>query len=102
MVNAGSRWEQQRHRLPRRHQVSLGLSTGTLAPELPFRCADDLVLTTGVRGVVKQFYLFLRKADRANGNLSLASRSLAPPGYSAYSASKRRASPSELFTRSRA
>jgi len=43
---------------------------------------DDLVLTSGVRGVVKQFHLFLRKAERAGGNLSLASRSLAPPGYS--------------------
>ena len=42
----------------------------------------DLVLTSGVRGVVKQFHLFLRKAQAAEGNLSLASRSLAPPGYS--------------------
>ena len=46
------------------------------------RVGADLVLTSGVRGVVKQFHLFLRKADRAGGNLSLASRSLAPPGYS--------------------
>ena len=46
------------------------------------RVGADLVLTSGVRGVVKQFHLFLRKADRADGNLSLASRSLAPPGYS--------------------
>ncbi len=43
---------------------------------------EDLVLTSGVRGVVKQFHLFLRKVQRADGNLSLASRSLAPPGYS--------------------
>jgi D-alanyl-D-alanine carboxypeptidase len=43
---------------------------------------SDLVLTSGVRGVVKQFHLFLRKARDASGNLSLASRSLAPPGYS--------------------
>lgn len=42
----------------------------------------ELVLTSGVRGVVKQFHLFLRKAESAGGNLSLASRSLAPPGYS--------------------
>ncbi len=42
----------------------------------------DVVLTSGVRSVVKQLYLFMRKAERANGNLSLASRSLAPPGYS--------------------
>lgn len=42
----------------------------------------DLVLTSGVRGLAKQFYLFLSKAYRYHGNLSLASRSLAPPGYS--------------------
>jgi hypothetical protein len=42
----------------------------------------DLVLTSGVRSIVKQLYLFMRKAERADGNLSLASRSLAPPGYS--------------------
>ncbi|NDV22233.1 M15 family metallopeptidase [Desulfovibrio sp. JC022] len=39
-------------------------------------------LTSGVRGVVKQFILFLAKAESNGGNLSLASRSLAPPGYS--------------------
>lgn len=43
---------------------------------------DDLIFTSGVRGVVKQMYLFLNKAVRTNGNLSRASRSLAPPGYS--------------------
>lgn len=42
----------------------------------------ELVLTSGVRSLVKQLYLFMNKAERANGNLSLASRSLAPPGYS--------------------
>jgi hypothetical protein len=43
---------------------------------------DELVLTSGIRGVMKQFLLFLNKAYKNNGNLSLASRSLAPPGYS--------------------
>jgi hypothetical protein len=43
---------------------------------------DDLILTSGVRGVIKQFLLFLNKADKNRGNLSLASRQLAPPGYS--------------------
>lgn len=46
------------------------------------KIGDELVLTSGIRGVTKQFYLFLSKAHRFNGNLSLASRSLAPPGYS--------------------
>ena len=42
----------------------------------------SVVLTSGVRGVAKQFLLFLNKAMKFSGNLSLASRSLAPPGYS--------------------
>jgi len=31
---------------------------------------------------MKQFILFMNKVHRSDGNLSLASRSLAPPGYS--------------------
>lgn len=46
---------------------------------------DELLLTSGIRGVMKQFLLFLDKAYRNRGNLSLASRSLAPPGYSFHS-----------------
>lgn len=42
----------------------------------------NLVLTSGVRSVVKQLQLFLAKLNSSNGNLSLASRSLAPPGHS--------------------
>ncbi|MCW8900105.1 MAG: M15 family metallopeptidase [Gammaproteobacteria bacterium] len=42
----------------------------------------DLILTSGVRSVVKQLQLFLAKLDESKGNLSLASRSLAPPGHS--------------------
>ncbi len=43
---------------------------------------NELILTSGIRGIPKQFYLFFRKAVRTKGNMSLASRSLAPPGYS--------------------
>ncbi|NOZ68794.1 MAG: peptidase M15 [Deferribacteres bacterium] len=43
---------------------------------------EDVRLTSGIRGIMKQFLLFLNKAYRHGGNLSLASRSLAPPGYS--------------------
>lgn len=43
---------------------------------------ETIFLTSGVRSVVKQFELFLSKAVRCGGNLSQASRSLAPPGYS--------------------
>lgn len=46
------------------------------------KVGDKLYLTSGIRGVVKQFLLFLDKAAKNRGNLSLASRSLAPPGYS--------------------
>jgi hypothetical protein len=50
--------------------------------EIKRQLGNRVVLTSGVRGVMKQFLLFLNKAYRHNGNLSLASRSLAPPGYS--------------------
>lgn len=43
---------------------------------------DSVVLTSGIRSVVKQIFLFLDKTSRVNGNLSLASYSLAPPGHS--------------------
>jgi D-alanyl-D-alanine carboxypeptidase len=46
------------------------------------RVGNKLILTSGVRSVVKQFMLFLSKIHEGNGNLSRASRSLAPPGYS--------------------
>ncbi|MCG8552531.1 MAG: M15 family metallopeptidase [Desulfobacterales bacterium] len=46
------------------------------------KIGTDAVLTSGIRGVSKQFFLFLNKAVQTRGNLSMASRSLAPPGYS--------------------
>ena len=46
---------------------------------------DQVILTSGVRSVIKQFLLFLNKACKSKGNLSMASRSLAPPGYSFHS-----------------
>ena len=42
----------------------------------------DVVLTSGVRGVMKQMQLFLSKAVSLEGDLSAASRRLAPPGHS--------------------
>jgi hypothetical protein len=42
----------------------------------------NLTLTSGVRSVVKQAHLFLSKAVGTKGNLSMASRSIAPVGYS--------------------
>ncbi|MDQ1340715.1 MAG: hypothetical protein QG567_1873 [Campylobacterota bacterium] len=46
---------------------------------------EGVILTSGVRGVVKQMYLFINKTIKLEGNLSVASRSLAPPGYSFHS-----------------
>jgi hypothetical protein len=43
---------------------------------------DLILLTSGVRGLAKQYQLFLTKAVATRGNLSQAARSLAPPGYS--------------------
>ena len=43
---------------------------------------NEIILTSGVRSNVKQMHLFLAKSIEANGNLSRASRSLAPPGHS--------------------
>jgi D-alanyl-D-alanine carboxypeptidase len=42
----------------------------------------QLQLTSGIRSVVKQLYLFMAKAEKSAGNLSRAARSLAPPGHS--------------------
>ncbi len=43
---------------------------------------DHVILTSGVRGLMKQMQLFTAKAVKTGGNLSRASRSLAPPGHS--------------------
>lgn len=43
---------------------------------------DSIIMTSGVRGIPKQFYLFLAKTLECKGNYSEASHSLAPAGYS--------------------
>ena len=43
---------------------------------------ESVVLTSGVRSIIKQLYLFINKAVKTKGDLSLASHSLAPVGYS--------------------
>ena len=53
-----------------------------LFDEIRKELGDQVILTSGIRGVMKQFLLFLNKVHNSDGNLSLASRSLAPPGYS--------------------
>ena len=39
-------------------------------------------MTSGIRSIVKQTYLFMDKTRSYNYNLSMASRTVAPPGYS--------------------
>ncbi len=48
---------------------------------------DEIILTSGVRGIVKQMSLYIDKIYRCKGNISQASFSLAPPGYSYHSCS---------------
>jgi hypothetical protein len=48
---------------------------------------SSIVLTSGVRSVVKQMNLYFNKIHSCNGNISLASKSLAPPAYSYHSIS---------------
>ena len=43
---------------------------------------NRVVLTAGIRGMAKQFYLFLGKVKKTSGNLSMASQTIAPTGYS--------------------
>lgn len=42
---------------------------------------DDMVLTSGVRSVPKQMYLYISKILKLNGNISKASKIIAPPAY---------------------
>ena len=43
---------------------------------------DSLILTSGVRNVVKQLSLYTNKIYRTNGNMTKATLSIAPPAYS--------------------
>ena len=43
---------------------------------------ETLVLTSGVRNVIKQLSLYVNKIESCGGNITKASISLAPPGYS--------------------
>ncbi len=43
---------------------------------------NTVVLTSGVRSIVKQMRLYMDKIYVTNGNLSLASKSIAPPAFS--------------------
>ncbi len=63
------------------HFLFKGTSTDTYN-KIRRDLGDSVVLTSGIRNVVKQIYLFMNKAEKVDGNLSIASYSLAPPGHS--------------------
>jgi len=42
---------------------------------------DNLILTSGIRNVIKQLSLYIGKVKSLNGNLSQASNIIAPPAY---------------------
>lgn len=46
-----------------------------------------IILTSGIRGVVKQMTLYMKKIYALNGNITVGSCSLAPPGYTYHSIS---------------
>lgn len=48
---------------------------------------NTLILTSGVRNVVKQLSLYVNKIYNCRGNMTKASRSIAPPAYSYHSVS---------------
>lgn len=46
---------------------------------------DTLTLTSGIRSIVKQTKLFLDKLDKEHGNISVTSKSIAPPAFTYHS-----------------
>jgi len=42
---------------------------------------DSLTLTSGIRSIVKQTKLFLDKINKVDGNITVAAKSIAPPGF---------------------
>lgn len=63
------------------HYLYVGRAT-EMYEQIRNEIGESIYLTSGIRSIVKQMHLFLRKAARTKGNMSKASRSLAPPGHS--------------------
>lgn len=70
------------HKVPRSGHYLLKGDSLKVYEQIRKDIGPKLILTSGVRGIVKQFHLFLEKVIETKGNLSMASRSIAPPGYS--------------------
>lgn len=73
------------HKIPYTgHYLFKGKTTQTYSHMLK-DIGDSIILTSGVRSIVKQFSLFLGKLEATKGNISEASKSIAPPAYSFHS-----------------
>ena len=76
--------------IPIKHFIKIPRTGNYLYKGAPFETyrkirkevGNQVILTSGIRSITKQFLLFLNKTYKCKGNLSMASRSLAPPGYS--------------------
>ena len=74
--------ERDRKKVPRTGHFLYRGDSEALYQKLRTDLGDNIVLTSGIRSIVKQTHLFLAKTIQSKGNLSRASRSLAPPGHS--------------------
>ncbi len=74
--------QRERKKVPRTGHFLYRGESESLYRKLKKDLGDSIVLTSGIRSVVKQTHLFLAKTIQSKGNLSKASRSLAPPGHS--------------------
>jgi len=54
----------------------------SLFQKMQEQIGESLILTSGIRGIPKQFDLFLSRVRQTQGNLTQAAHSLAPSGYS--------------------
>lgn len=74
--------KKERKKVPRTGHFLYRGESEALYKKLKKDLGGSIVLTSGIRSVVKQTHLFLAKTIQSKGNLSKASRSLAPPGHS--------------------
>ncbi len=72
----------ERKKMPRTGHFLFRGESEALYAKVRKDIGPSIVLTSGIRNVVKQTHLFLAKTIQSQGNLSRASRSLAPPGHS--------------------
>lgn len=74
--------EQEAVKVPQSGHFLLRGDSSAYYDKLRKDIGDTVILTSGIRGNVKQMHLFVAKCLEAHYNLSKASRSLAPPGHS--------------------